>query len=171
MEITTAWGEVSTEILYLNRLCVRNWCLSGCLVFAVPLRGRVCWHHFDTLFVPPAAHFVRTKCAKALRGHPLKPHFTRVGNRLVISHNGTPSKKTFCVCPARTLLHILLAVSAFVSGAIFGAAAHRTPAKQGTPIKRQKTAVDNRRSVRARQTLRLFRSPRAANRSYADHLL
>ena len=56
-------------------------------------------------------------------------------------------------------------------GAFFGAAAYRTSAKQGTPIKRQKTAVDNRRSVRAGQTLRLFRFPRAVNKSYADHLL
>ena len=85
----------------------------------MPLRGRVCCHHFDMLIMPPAAHFFTQKSVeKALRGHPLKPHFTKAGNRLVISCNGTPSKKTSCVCPARTLLHIFLAVSAFASGCL-----------------------------------------------------
>ena len=52
-----------------------NWCLSMCLPFAVALRARGCYDLAVTLFKPPAAHFVRTKCAKALRGHPLKSPF------------------------------------------------------------------------------------------------
>ena len=96
-----------------------NWCLSRCLDFTVPLRGRDSCHLTAKLFVPPAAHFFTQKSVeKALRGHPLKPHFTRVGNRLVISCNGTPSKKTSCVCPARTLLHSSLFLSAFASGCL-----------------------------------------------------
>ena len=154
-----------------STLCLLNWCLSLGLISSVPLRGRVCCNRNDTLFVPPAEHFVRTKCSKALRGHPLKPHFTRAGNRLVISHNGTPSKKTSGVCPARTLLHIFLAVSAFASGCL-----HRRSSLQDTRKTRHTTEKaelfgENRRSVRAGQTLRHFRFPRAANRSYADHLL
>ena len=91
----------------------------GACNISVPLRGRVCCNLFDTLFKPPAAHFFTQKSVeKALRGYPLKPHFTGVGNRLVISHNGTPSKKTSCVCPARTLLHSSLFLSAFASGCL-----------------------------------------------------
>ena len=56
-------------------------------------------------------------------------------------------------------------------GALTGAATYRTTAKQGTPQERQKISAKNRRSVRAGQTLRLFRFSRAVNRSYADHLL
>ena len=148
-----------------------NWCLSGCLVFAVPRCGRVCCHLADRLYMSPTAHFVRTKCAKALRGHPLKPHFTGAENRLKNFHNGTPSKKTSCVCPARTLLHSSLFLSAFASGCLMRRSSLQDAAKQGTPQKRQRFFSENRASVRARQTLRLFRSARAVNRWYEDHLL
>ena len=154
-----------------NRQYFSNCCLPICLNFAVPLRGRVCCHLFDTLFMPPAAHFVRTKCSKALRGHPLKSPCYGGIEQMHISHNGTPSKKHPAFAPLARSCIFYRWFLPLLRGAFFGAAAYRTPAKQGTPQERQSISTDCRRSVRAGQTLRLFRSARAVNRWYEDHLL
>ena len=127
---------------------------------------------FDTLFMPPAAHFVRTKCAKALRGHPLKsPCYGGFGTGSLFFISARPRRKHPAFAPlARYCIQICFFLP-LLRGAFLVAAAYRTPAKQGTPIKRQKSTMKYRRSVRAGQTLRLFRAPRAANRSYADRSL
>ena len=150
-----------------------HWCLSLGLISSVPLRGRGCCNRNDTLFVPPAAHFFTQKSVeKALRGHPLKPHFTGgfgIGSLLLITAH--PRRKHPAFAPlARYCMQICFFLP-LLRGAFLVAAAYRTPAKQGTPIKRHKFAGENCRSVRAGQTIRLFRSARALYRIPAEHWL
>ena len=116
--------------------------------------------------------FYAKKCGKSVKGTPLKtPFYGGAQNRLVILHNGTPSKKTSCVCPARTLLHISSTVSSFASGCLLRRSSLQDTCKTRHTTAKAEFFSENRRSVRAGQTIRLFRSARAVNRSYADHLL
>ena len=70
------------------------------------------------LFCASGGALCTHKVRKGVKGTPLKTPCYGGIEQMHISHNGTPSKKTSCVCPARTLLHISSAVSSFASGCL-----------------------------------------------------